>query len=187
MPLSVTGIILDNLTSDPSTPADGHHWYNSTDDADRLQRGAETFETTANDSICVYDNVGGQTFTTTAITVNLDTVAKNMKSGIYSLSADVVTVAKAGTYRIDYEVSSDDNSSGRVSATAWVEKNTVKITGSESAYMVRTVNQPGTGAGSFVIDLVASDALRLRTVRISGSVTMITEQYGSRLTVQRMF
>ena len=125
--------------------------------------------------IDVYDNTGGQTFTTTEITLNLDTVRKNV--GGFSLASDEVTVV-SGTYLVTARISV--GSTNRATADAWIELNTgtgySEIDGTRGIMYCR--NQ-ATGENTCtipaVLDLDDDDKLRVRMVRTTGTTTITTK------------
>lgn len=186
MPLSIDSILFDELTSDPA-PGDGEKWYNTTDDKARVRQNGETRDFTDNDAISVYDSTGGQSFTTTAITVNLDTTFKNTNTSLFSLASDQITVSTAGTYYIAFQASADAAGSGRNCLRGWIEKNSTEINGTRGFVYTRTsVVGEGTCHGHQTLDLAASDVIRLRMVRHSGGQSQSTIADASRLTIVRV-
>lgn len=190
MPVSIDSVIFDELTADPSV-SDGQEFYNTTDDEGRVRQNAETFDFVGNDCISVYDTTGGQTYTTTAITVNLDTTFKNTNTSLYSLASDQITVSNAGTYFIAWGCLLEVSTGGDRSITrSWIEKNTTEITGTRSfIYHRNTTAGQGNTVGCIAVDLAASDIIRLRVIRhaLNGSGnTPRTRADGSRLTIMRL-
>ncbi len=139
----------------------------------------------ANIAISAYDNAGGQTFTTTATTINLDSTL--ISDTGYTLAADQITVANAGRYEVSWSVSLENSgSTSRSQANSWVENNTVEIQGTRSEHYLRQTNFGATGGGTVILDLAASDVIRLRAARTNGSGTCLTRPDGSRLTIKRL-
>lgn len=155
----------------------------------RLKKIEDNLQSAA---ISVYDTTGGQTFTGTLAPVNLDTTAKNMSTTLYSLAADVITVAVAGTYKIEYQVSLDISASNSRSAceTA-LQIDTGGGFGDVAGTLAYTYNRllavaENTAAASIVIDVGAGDQFQLRATRIAGGATISTRADGTRLTITRL-
>ncbi len=124
--------------------------------------------------IDVYDNTGGQTFTNTTVTLNLDTVRKNV--GGFSLASDEVTVV-SGTYSVFAKVSVGSN--GRATAEAWIELDTgsgyFEVDGTRGIMYCRDQSSgENTCTIPAVLDLSDDDKLRIRMIRTTGSTTITT-------------
>ena len=153
--------------------------------------------TPVTEAINVYDNTGGQSFTTTPVTVNLDTTKTNTDAAHYSLATDEVTVKKAGTYKFEYEVAlellagSNDDASSRIhldedSGGGFGEVDGSRAFGSHSNIESGDTPDHDTPSGSIVLVVAANNKYRLRAVRHSGDGTLSTVADGSRLTVTRL-
>lgn len=150
----------------------------------------------ANGAMGAYDSVGGQTFTTTPITVAIDTLqtdtgaagGNNTALFTHSAAADTITVNVAGTYLVIGTVGTDvSTGSSRSSSQGWIENNTVEIAGTRmNMYNRLAGNGLATGTAAVIITLAATDALRLRVVRTVGSDTLTTVVNASRLLVVRL-
>ncbi|MCB1712489.1 MAG: hypothetical protein KDH96_08460, partial [Candidatus Riesia sp.] len=146
-----------------------------------------------NDVIDVYDNTGGLTFTTTAITVNLDTTRKNTAGSNFSLASDIITIAVTGIYLVTYSCTTDGSTgAGRSTSTAYIELDPATATFTEidgtRCYMYNrdTTNGNNTGTRTFVLDVtVANSRIRMQVVRDSGSDTLQTKADGSSITIMR--
>ena len=105
----------------------------------------------------------GTNVTGTPATVDLST--EQVTDANYSLLADEITVTDAGTYQISFAIQVDEDGTtggtrGRI--TGWVENNTVAIVQSYNSVYVREASG-GTGVSNcFVVELSASDVIRLR-------------------------
>lgn len=147
-----------------------------------------------NDAIDVYDNTGGDTFTGTAITVNLDTVRKNTDSSLYSLASDEVTIASTGVYLVNFRIGTDGQTgTARSIARGWIELDPAtgsfaEIDGTRVYMYCRQVDRgEGTGSASLVLDVTAANSkLRLRVIREAGADTLQTITDGSNLTIVRL-
>ncbi len=133
----------------------------------------------------VYDNTGGQTFTTSPITVNLDTIRKDTGEGVFSLSADEVTVNSTASFIFIIRVSSDvDAGTIRNGARAWLERDSVEVDGTRAFSYHRTFGQgEGTAVSSVILDVTAGEVFRVRTAREYGGDTLITIADASSLTI----
>ena len=135
------------------------------------------------DSFGAYDSLGGQTFTGT-VTVNLN--ASRFSSSNYSLSANTVTVATAGTYWISFMVSTEVTSNTRTQGQCWVELNNVEIAGTRGELYNRLLNEGASAGHSFPLVLAANDVLRLRATRTKGTGTLRLETNGSSLSLMKI-
>jgi len=135
-------------------------------------------------SITAYDSTGGQTFTTTATTINLDATHRSDPS--FSLASDEITVSENGDYEIDWSVSLESSGGGRTQASSWVEQNSVEISGTRGEHYLRQNNFGATSSGTINLTLAAGDAIRLRAQRSTGGGTCETQINGSRLTIKRL-
>lgn len=134
------------------------------------------------DKFDVYDNTGGQAFTTGTITANLDTIRKDTGGGVFSLSADEVTINTTGTYIFTYRFSV---SNLKATTQVFLEKNAVEIEGTR-AFTGGDRTQDlhyNTATMVALIDATAGDAFRLRATRIAGDDEVTTISGGSSLTI----
>jgi collagen type VII alpha len=151
--------------------------------------GAKGDPGTASEVIDVYDNAGGQTFTTTPITVNLDTTRYNSNGSIFTLSNDEITVNTDIRALIIFRVSIGIGSgTARSTSTAYIERDTgsgfSEVDGSRIFMYNRTLdNGDQTGTGQLVLDVSSGDKFRIRAVRNTGSDTLETIADGSGLTI----
>jgi hypothetical protein len=137
----------------------------------------------------VYDNTGGQAFTGT-ITVNLDTVKTNTEPTVFSLSADVVTIALEGTYFVSYE-GSVDTSGGRTESRWFLQRDSGSGFSTEDGTFSWGYHRNGsqgitTASCTVVLSVAAGDQFRLRAQRNTGGSTLTTQADGSRLTFIRL-
>ena len=112
----------------------------------------------------VYDLPGGQTFTTSTITVNLDTIRANSGGGAFTLTSDTITVNNTGVYKVDFRISVGiANGNSRSSSRGRMELNSTELAGS-TIYLYHRVANNGwnTGSASMILSLTAGDELRLR-------------------------
>jgi hypothetical protein len=134
----------------------------------------------ASEAVDVYDNAGGQTFTTGTITLNLDTTRINTDTSVYNLSGDVLTVNSAIRGLIQFRVSTDVSSgTARSISYAWLERDTgsgySEVDGSR-VYMYNrsTASGENTGTASLILSVSAGDKFRIRVARLAGSDTIRT-------------
>ena len=168
-----------------NTFSNNHSSGNSLDDYDDNGTGNINYDFVGK-TISAYDSVGGQSYTTTATTVNLDSTHFTPDSNFYSLASDEITVLKPGKYLIDGQVSLENSTTSRSQAMAWLENNTVEVGGTRVEQYLRQTNHGATGGFTVCLDLSANDVLRLRSVRTQGSGTCRTEIDGSRLRITKV-
>ena len=137
----------------------------------------------------VYDNTGGQTFTTGTITVNLDTTRLDSGDGAFTLASDEVTINKEGTYVITYRVSLEVvGSNTRSGGRAWLEIDTgggfSEVDGSRAyTYNRQQGDSENTAVAMVILDLNVGDELRVRAARQHGSGTLSTIADSSSLSI----
>ena len=136
----------------------------------------------------VYDNTGGQTFTTGTITVNLDTTRTDSGDGAFTLASDEVTINKDGNYVISYRFGNNVTSNTRCGAKAWLEIDTgsgfSEIDGSLTYTYNRGVSYgENTAMAMVVLDVDAGDKVRMRADREHGTGTMTTLVDASSLSI----
>jgi len=127
----------------------------------------------------VYDNAGGQTFTTGTITVNLDTTRTDSGDGAFTLASDEVTINKDGNYVLMYKIGINCTSNARMGAKGWIEIDTgggfSEIDGSLSyTYNRGSAYGDNTAMAMVILDVVAGTKFRIRADREHGGSTLIT-------------
>lgn len=112
-------------------------------------------------NIAQYRQTNNLTISTAATTVALN--ANDFQDSNYTRTGSDVTINAAGIYRVSYSVFFDTNANARRSIDTWVENNTVEITPSRGGgYARNTTDDTGSAAATFLVQLAASDVLRLR-------------------------
>ncbi len=142
-----------------------------------IQSGGDKFD--------VYDNVGGQTFSTGIITVNLDTIRKDTGNGVFSLASDEVTINQTGSFVFTLRVSADHDSGAlqRVTVRAWLERDSVEVDGTSGFAYIRAADLFGTVTVVAILDVTAGEVFRVRAERNAVADTLITVADGSSLTI----
>jgi len=135
-------------------------------------------------SISAYDSTGGQTFTTSSTTINLD--ATQIIDSTYSLSSDLITINATGKYLITYDCSLEVTNNNRTQAQSWLEINSVEISGTRGEMYLRLSNYGASSSSSVVLNVTSGDIIRLRAARVVGGGTCRTERNGSRITIVRL-
>ena len=136
-----------------------------------------------------FDTTGGQTFSTSAITLNLDTTTASNGSAI-SLASDEFTISTAGDYLFKLDVSTKcESTSGRSVAMAFIERQPsggayAEVDGTR-AFMYNRNSTAGdqTGSVGIVLSVSANDKYRVRLIRDAGTDTLETIADGSRLVI----
>lgn len=136
-----------------------------------------------------YDAIGGQTFTSGTVTLNLDTARKNSDANIFLLTNDELTISDTAAYVFIFRVSTDINTgSARSSSKCWLEADTgsgfSEVTGSRG-YMYNRLAGPGenTATVQAVLNVSSGDKFRIRINREAGTDTVQTIANASGLTV----
>ena len=112
-------------------------------------------------NIAQYRQTGNLTINTTATTVVLN--ANDFEDSCYTRSGENITINTAGAYRVSYNVYFDTDANARRTVDAWVENNTVEIVPSRSAsYSRNTSDDTASSGATFLVQLAASDVVRLR-------------------------
>ena len=133
------------------------------------------------------NNSVAQTFTGTAITVDIDTIRES--SGHFTLASRIVTAVTAGTYLVIYRVSTDIASgTNRSCSSAFLELNTgsgfVEVPASRGYMYNRTVGDADNSCTvSIILNLSVGNELRIRVIRESGSDTINVIQRGCGITI----
>lgn len=138
-----------------------------------------------------YDSTGGQTFTTTPITINFDTERQN--SGDFIISSGVITANVDTLLIFNFFVTCDDSATvNRSDWTAFLERDTTgtgssyaEVPGSRTFTYSRNASQGiGTGgSATCMLDVNIGELFRVRAVRNSGPTTFITIANGSGITI----
>lgn len=136
------------------------------------------------DEFSAYEVSAGAGFTGTAVTLPIGSEHFSSSSN-YTLASDEVTIATAGRYHITadfaFEISSG---SGSNEVQAWLEIDTVEVAGTRSLVSVR---EGATGTITLILDIAASEVLRIRAIRTVGTATLATVANGVRLTMELIF
>lgn len=155
----------------PGAPDTGEVWqkFGATDE--------EWIKLGPTDTFSVFDTTGGQSFTGT-ITVNLDTVTLNTNANIYSIAADVPTIAQAGDYLIGYDCTIFESADDRTTFRCFLERDTgggfAEIAGTAAFLTARNSDTQGTAGAAMALVVTAGDRFRLRASRNLGSGTGVT-------------
>ena len=128
-----------------------------------------------------YYATGVTTITSSALTVGLD-VNRQQSSG-FTRSGGEVTCNTPGDYVINYDLVLDDTESSPAVIEAWLEKNTVEIPGTRGRIYHDDPQEEGSTSGLIIESLVATDVIRLRAIRISGSPDIDSHANGVRLSL----
>jgi parallel beta-helix repeat protein len=141
--------------------------------------------------ISVYDAVGGQTLNATPITVNLDTAKVNTRSALYSLAADVITIAQDGTYLFNFHMTGLNGANQASTIRCYLERDSgggfALETGTEVYGGDIGNNEEDTPGGCIALTVAAGDQFRLRGDRAAGtSSSLSTVANSSVVTITRM-
>lgn len=138
-----------------------------------------------------YDATGGTTVTTSATTLNIDTVNINTHPAIFSLSGDVLHISQSGTYSFEYAVSLDNATATRTSSQANLQLQPpggafADIGGSYSyGYHRQAANGEDTLNCKIIYEVLAESNVRLSSLVLAGSnLTQVADS--SRLTVRKL-
>lgn len=132
------------------------------------------------DILDVYDAAGGQTFTGTAITVNLDTSRTNTDATKFSLASDEVTISATGTFLFSLTLGLDISSGTKSSVSqCYIEEDSgggyAEVTGSRvHANHTKNTEGEGTPTRIFTLSVTSGDKFRVRAERLAGTSTHIT-------------
>jgi hypothetical protein len=128
----------------------------------------------------VYDNTGGQTFTTGTITVNLDTVRTDTSGSVFSLAADEVTVSTTATFLVMMRVSFDQPSgNSKSNARIFLERDSgagfTEVDGFQAfTYVRNNAEGENTANAQGLLEVTSGDKFRIRAFREGGSSTIRT-------------
>lgn len=135
-----------------------------------------------------YDNTGGQTFTNTAVTLNLDTERTNTNTSIFSLSDDVLTINATDAFIFVYRMTAGITVGTRKQGIVYLEQNSgswVEVDGSRASGYARTGTEYGTAAGFCAVSVTSGDTFRLRVTGVDTD-TNTTQADKSGLMVYRI-
>ena len=132
----------------------------------------------------VYDSSGGQTAPTTGVVLALDTIRST--SGNFTLIANEVRFNKAGTYKIDFRVTTTVTSATRSDSYAQLYKNSTLVAGSR-VYMYNRQSTAGetTGAAAAILTMTQSDTISIKVFEDSGA-TIQTVANGSGVVITEL-
>ena len=140
----------------------------------------------------VQDTIGNQVVTGTPITLNLDSIVED-NTAFYSLSADVITLIKAGKYLISFSVVGDITNTaggarGRVQAILEVDTGGgfVAVARSAAYAYVRETAGNWHATRTFVLSASAGDDIRVRLDRTNGTTNVDTTANESGITIVRL-
>ena len=134
-------------------------------------------------NIAQYRQTGNLTINTSATTVVLN--ANDFEDSNYTRSGENITINTAGVYQISYQVYFATNGNFRRSVDAWVENNTVEIVPSRaSSYSRNTVDDTASSGATFLVQLAASDVVRLRAQSTGTNGTAVGQGNRMWITVQ---
>jgi hypothetical protein len=134
-------------------------------------------------NVSQYRQSGNLTINTTATTVVLN--ANDFQDSGYTRSGENVTINTAGVYRISYSIMFDTNANARRTVDGWVENNTVEIVPSRSSsYSRNTIDDTANSSAAFLVQLAASDVVRLRCQSTGTSGTAIGQGNRMWLTIE---
>ena len=112
-------------------------------------------------NIAQYRQTGNLTINTSATTVVLN--ANDFEDSNYTRSGENVTIDTAGIYRISYSIFFDTTTNARRTCDGWVEQNTTEIVPSRAGgYARNTTDDTASLSATFLVQLAASDVVRLR-------------------------
>jgi hypothetical protein len=126
-----------------------------------------------------YYATGITTIAGVAVTVGLD-VNRQQTAG-FTRTGDEVTINEDGDYVIEYDLVLDELDSPDATVETWLEKNTVEIPGTRGRVFHDDPDEDGTTTGLIIETLVDTDVIRLRAIRINGSIDVDTHANGVRL------
>jgi hypothetical protein len=170
-----TVIIKDEGSNIPNTPHSELNFVGAGVTATDGGSGVATITIpggSAGANIAQYRQSGNLTINTSATTVVLN--ANDFQDSNYTRSGENITINTSGVYKISYSVYFDTVANARRTVDAWVEKNTVEIVPSRGASYARN-NTDDTAAtvATFMVDLTATDVIRLRAQSTGTSGTAI--------------
>jgi len=132
-----------------------------------------------------YGHNGGtvQTLTSSFSTVNISTNVRI--DGIYSISANTITVSESGWYKITYSVGAEAASNARSGMECQLERNNALVPGSMAwAYHRRANPGEDTATAEVLIQLTSGDTVRVRMRERNGSIRTMAN--GCRLLIDQI-
>ena len=114
-----------------------------------------------------YNSASYSGITTTASTLPLNT--ERQSDAAFTLAANEVTVNTRGTYRVDYDLSLSETSNNDTTVDMWVEVNGTEQPGTRARMFHDSNMEEGGNHGMAILDLLASDVLRVRAQVVDGS------------------
>jgi len=135
-----------------------------------IYSGTVFFEghTANSDYICqVYDSTGGTDCNVatpgTAIPFDLQTIIDNMYTHSIITNPSRITVTRPGLYKVSYNISWEDSTSGRrdVRAYARINGNTAIVPSASYAYGRNTIEAEATNSATFFVTLSANDYIEI--------------------------
>lgn len=184
----------------------GTLWINTTSDTSFVlvdsSAGAAVWQATGgggsntNNIFYTYDNTGGQTINGTEITLNWDNVTETIIDSDYTFNAGANTVEMntTGLYKITVEVGTDDiNTTGGARSTNEIRiqedplgaGSFTDIPGAYTNCYHRETTE-NTCSVSIIRSFTATDEVRVRLIRKSGSTNMQTEADASHILIERI-
>lgn len=136
--------------------------------------------------------LGGGTGAGTEVTIDWDTEAENTDSGNFSLASEIITVADAGEYRIEYMVAvkpgADQNPRGlRISVQVDPDTTTYVDVFDSFSFIDQRSSDSSTGAyGEVQLTLVAASLVRIRIIRNLGTQTTNVNHALSSFTITKI-
>lgn len=146
--------------------------------ADTVQDAINTMATTVPARVDVYDSTGGQTYTSSFITVQMDTVRQSFGSAFTIQPDGSLLCNTEGSYEVVYDVTTGILSgTARSNTESFLFLNGVAVPGTRRACYNRTVgNDQDSATGRAFLNLVNGDTLSVRVRRFQGTDTMTTVQ-----------
>jgi len=126
--------------------------------------------------------------TTSASTLPFTTTRISSSAFTMDGSGEEVTINRAGTYRIDYGASSDEASNNDAVADMWMELNTgggfAEVGGTRARWFHDSSDEEGGNAGFAILELDATDVIRIRAQIVDGTDQVDTLANSLRLSIQ---
>lgn len=146
-----------------------------------------TFSSDSESYIEFYDAAGGQSYTTSPITVDIDTVRVDNSGGDFTSGGNgEITCNFTGEVRVEWDVSCNQNSNSRTTWLAYLELNGSEEPGTRAWTYSRNSGQDhGSVSASSTLSVTSGQVVRVRAVRENGGGTLTTLANGSRLRLTR--
>lgn len=133
--------------------------------------------------IDAYFNGAAQNITSTATTLNLNTI-RYSSSNVFNLNNNQIMISEGGIYSIEYSVGSIITSMDEVSSRFWIEKNNIEIPFS-NIFTHSYDNSNFCSSRKIVVNLQNGDIIRIRMQRFN-SINLITIPSCSSLIIQKL-